>query len=287
MEMRHIKHYFQTACERYSVMLAKEAGDPKPWTEDAILQSWKFCNVHREDDRTTRWFRENIRDPLVETGADPCQIVESTIIFRWFNRIETGEMIRDLLIYGWDEKAARERLTGVKPLVTGAFIVKTPDNFNKLEGLLEVIREAVRMLHSKRFGHEWYSLEQAWTALTAIPFLGPFMSYEVVSDLRWTPVLSEASDIMTWANPGPGCTKGISRVLHGHPGVLNRMYVLDRKLMFSVMREILEMTNDQEYWPETWRSWEMREVEHWACEYDKYCRVKEGERIKQKYDGGL
>jgi hypothetical protein len=35
----------------------KEAGQPKPWTKDKIFQTYRFCNVHREDDAVTRWLR--------------------------------------------------------------------------------------------------------------------------------------------------------------------------------------------------------------------------------------
>jgi len=38
----------------------------------------------------------------------------------WFCRIETGERIKDLLLNGWSTQEARRRLTGVRPLVTGA-----------------------------------------------------------------------------------------------------------------------------------------------------------------------
>jgi len=29
--------------------------------------------------------------------------------------------------------------------------------------------------------------------------------------------------------------------------------------------------------------WEMREVEHWLCEYDKYRRAASGKRMKRKF----
>jgi len=40
--------------ERESIRLKKEAGKPRPWTKDPILGNYRFCNVHREDDRVTR-----------------------------------------------------------------------------------------------------------------------------------------------------------------------------------------------------------------------------------------
>jgi hypothetical protein len=42
--------------------------------------------------------------------------------------------------------------------------------------------------------------------------------------------------------------------------------------------------DDQDLWPTDWPRWEMREVEHWLCEYDKWCRVmKDKKRMKRRY----
>ena len=39
--------------ERESIRKLREAGYPKPWTQDKILQTYRFCNVNREDDTVT------------------------------------------------------------------------------------------------------------------------------------------------------------------------------------------------------------------------------------------
>jgi hypothetical protein len=49
--------------EREAIRLRREAGEPPPWTADPILATWSFCNVHREDDRVTRWIAEHWRKP--------------------------------------------------------------------------------------------------------------------------------------------------------------------------------------------------------------------------------
>ena len=80
--------YWQT--ERESIRYKKEAQLlPSPWTDDPILQEFKFCQVFREDDRTTRWFRTHIREPM----RNDEEVLMATIIFRWFNLIETGRTL--------------------------------------------------------------------------------------------------------------------------------------------------------------------------------------------------
>ena len=49
--------------EREAVRLRRAAGEPPPWTDDTILQSWSFTNVRRECDRVTVWIKENWREP--------------------------------------------------------------------------------------------------------------------------------------------------------------------------------------------------------------------------------
>ena len=73
--------------ERERIRRKKEdANADPPWTEDEIFKKFKFCQVFREDDRTTRWFAAHIRRPL---SAEP-EVAMATIIFRFFNLIETG-----------------------------------------------------------------------------------------------------------------------------------------------------------------------------------------------------
>ena len=288
-----IEHYFATARERYRILRERRAGAPAPWTTDPVFKEWRFCNVHRENDKTTAWFRTHVRNPLPDLlSEDPnvhpetdglLRMVMATVAFRWFNRIETGERIKDLLLNGWDSTVARKRLRGVSPVVTGAYIIKGRDGMPKLDGVLACIDDAQRMLPSMIRG--WGdSLHGAWKDLQDIPYLGRFMAYEIVSDLRWTPVLDMADDIHTWANAGPGCARGLGRIFYQDKWKFNRNSRVDQIVMLELMREILECSKDPQYWPQNWQPWEMREVEHWACEFDKYCRVAhDGERMKQRY----
>src|SRR5690349_267144 len=82
VSMKQLAAYFATATEREAIRRRRLAGEPWPWTSDAVLSAWRFCNVHREHDKTTEWFRNEIRAKL--TGL---AVIEACVIFRWFNRI--------------------------------------------------------------------------------------------------------------------------------------------------------------------------------------------------------
>jgi hypothetical protein len=296
MNEQNVEAFFRYARERETIRIHREEqGWPKPWSDDPVLQEYRFCNVFREDDKVTRHFREHYREPL-RNSAD---VLLATIIYRWFNRPETIDRLRkaDAFLVDstlgvnhhleWDAQAARRALTGVNPIVTAAYIVKTPNGKNKLEGILWCIEQvslhcgmlAQMILHER-------SLQKTCQALQEYPFLGPFMAYEIVTDLRHTRLLETATDITTWANPGPGAARGLGRVLHDRADHFNANSVRDAHALQEGMRMLLSESQDGRNWPISWPRWEMREVEHTLCEFDKYERARLGEgKPKQRYGG--
>ena len=56
--MQQFEHYL---IERYCIHIRKDVvGAKAPWTDDEILQRYRFTNVRREHDRQTRWVIEHI-----------------------------------------------------------------------------------------------------------------------------------------------------------------------------------------------------------------------------------
>jgi hypothetical protein len=294
--------FFSTARERQNIWYTRcmAAMDPRiqpPYTEDSVFQAWRFCNVFREQDRTTMWFEQNIRHPIWASASkfdtsnpeDMARVAAAVLIFRWFNRIETGEILKDLILGQWDSKEAFQRLEHVHPLVTGAYMIRGiyHRGMRKLQSILHCIDRALPKL-PKMVPH-WTGahcrLERAWEDLKTLDYIGGFMAYEAVSDLRWTPVLCDARDLETWANvSGPGCVRGLSWVINGEPKLIGySQNSTERLRLLGVMRDLLEMSRQDEYWPKDWPQWEMREVEQWLCEFDKYKRAEGGERLKRRF----
>ena len=280
--------FFDYARERYRIFLKKEAGMPRPWTEDKALSQFRFCNIFREDDRNTVWFRENYR----EANKNHPGVVLATIIFRWFNKIETGEiLLKNGLLRNWNSNKAYQLLKDQKVVFTGAYIINSPYGMTKLVGICNMIdkvmsnrEELLELAEEMIECPSTQSMKLLHQKLMTFERLGPFMAYEVVTDLRYTSVLDRAADRFTWANPGPGAVRGLCR-LNGHP--LNywaRENKSHAEILQKGMQELLSESRKPEHWPSTWPQWEMREVEHTLCEFDKYERVHKGEgRMKQTY----
>lgn len=278
-----IDKYFSTARERYRIHLGQRAGDPWPWTADPVFREFRFCNTHRELDKTTVWFRENVRHRHPE---DLYRTTLNTVIFRWFNRIETGEaLLQRGLFDRWDAKEAEGLLRDVRPVVTGAYMINTPPGMNKLDGVIYLIEEARKTLPDLVRGWQRLQvpyLETACYDLMTIRRLAGFTAHQVVADLKYTPVLGDARDRLTWAYPGPGTLRGAGRLVAGDPTVF-RDSTKDRPRVLEILRTTQRASTGEGSWPADWPRWEMSDISNWFCEFDKYCRAEEGGRMKRKY----
>lgn len=280
--------------ERQAIHLRKEAGRPAPWTDDQILRSNFFTNPYRENDKTTVWFSENIRDPL----RDKPEVLFATICFRWFNYIPTGEFMKAAFRvsgddgFGWftDWRAKTvakhliERQDRGEKVFTGAFTISpsgsTKPKINRVcEDYIQPVWEARKDSYDEIMEGP-RSLEHAWNVLGQYPGLagGGFMAYEVITDLRFTHMLEDASDKETWANLGPGAIRGLNRILDRpvdgpKPKDWQEQCV---QLLKRVQKKLSGMPK-----------FEMREIEHSLCEVDKYERARLGQgHMKRKYTKG-
>lgn len=281
VELSKAHKYFALAREREKIRRMRLAGLPKPWTDDPIFQTNRFCCVSREHDKTTAWLRENIRDKL---RNDPWPALLGIVAFRWFNKIETGEKIKDFLLGQWDSVKVFNKLASVKPVVTGAYIIKTPDGMTKLKGVLWCIDEFIKLSNTVIFAQilrKDASHEVAQGLLEKAPYLGRFMAYQIIADARFTCLLENSPDILTWTQPGPGSTRGIGRIFYNDVDKFKYGSTKDEKEVIKLMRELLSAS--KELGCNIDMPWEMQTIQNWACEFDKYERCQEGGHMKRKY----
>lgn len=278
-----LMHFWKYARNRQQIFLDRKAGKPAPWTNDSILANYRFCNIFREDDKVTLWVKKHIRTPLRSTKGD---LVFALIAARLFNLPSTLEQLLPVLQPGcWSKAKAKKAIEGLKPVVNGAYIIIGRPGFAKGDGIIEILDDIYPERHAIHdIMKAERSLERAVEIMAKFERMGDFLAYEVATDLRHTSVLRNATDIMTWANPGPGAARGLSRLIGEDKDHFNRGSKRDRAIMMELMQELLWMANNTEAWPKEWPRWEMREVEHTLCEVDKYLRVAYGEgRPKQGY----
>lgn len=271
--------------ERFNIYMKRKYGAPKPWTDDAIMQTTFFTNPYRENDKVTVWFRENIREPL----RDSPKVIFATICFRWFNYIPTGELlIEHRLLDNWQPHVALDILGSVRDkggqVFTGAFMINSPAGKPKLEAIIDRVTKVWDQFEYLSLG-VWPTMEACHNDLIKFEGLGGFMAYEVVCDLRYTKHLAFATDKLTWCNPGPGAIRGVYRLLGKE--IVNKSNSTSPPRLPDWKEQtikLLEETNRR--FAGRLPPMEMREIEHSLCEWDKMERVLWGQgRSKRTFNG--
>ena len=271
--------------EREAIRIKKEAGAPKPWTDDPIFQTYKFTNVRREDDTVSKWITENWIKP-----NDPHPNVWfAMIVARLFNWPPTLEEIcfPHLTFPELKEKWRRNlkglRDIGKEKIFTGAYLVSTNGvKMDKIDYILDRVLtpiwiEGQSPTHVEMsWNREPLRLEEYWNHLIRFDGLGSFMAGQVVADLKFTSELKDAPDWWDWAPLGPGSIRGLNRI-HGRP--LDKGLNQEKGLKeMSVLQELLFEQLD-------WKL-PVHNVQNCCCEFDKYLRVKNGEgRPRSLYPG--
>lgn len=271
---RNLQLFWYWINERHMIYLKKSNGDPKPWTKDPILQQYKFTNPFRENDAGTIWLRKNFIEPHRSDGPI---LLFNIIYYRWFNWIDTARDIGYVKRFNpvqFYEKLRARKNAGLK-IFTGAHMSHGEKGISKVDSVFREIKTTWKDredLYQEITYHN--TLEHAFKVLDRRHLLGPFISYEIVTDLYHTPILDKAPDINTWANPGPGCKRGLRRIWPE----------INPPLLLEAMKYLLRISPDHlgEHVPRL----ELRDCEHSACEFDKYARTYYDEgRPRATYPG--
>jgi len=280
MDTEAVESYFGWINERHSIYQRRVANENPPWTKDRILQDYKFTNPFRENDKVTVWMRENWTKP--NHNRPHGEIIFNCCLFRMIGTSEFADAHKWVYEdYGWDKDRTKEliqdRLSKGLRTFTGAYIItnqglKAPKSEVVVDHFLTPVWENKNEL--SEVATKTASLQEVHSALGAYKGWGGggFMSYEVVTDLNYTPALDFAKDKFTWANAGPGAKRG-----------LNRIHLRDLKKGMNQETANTEMQLLLKEAPTYCKSHvpvdrvDMRTIEHSLCEWDKYERVRLGQ----------
>lgn len=279
--------------ERWDIKEAKDAGVEKPWSRDWVFQETFFCNVRREDDKVSKWIRENWSPKQIGlVNYEFCMILA-----RFLNWPATLAEITDPIIrarpdsgmdsfadewFGVLERRLME-LSHVGKVWGNAYVITTHGiPMGKVQYLVEnVLRGAYRSLQALREACGGPYLRDGYLALKQLEGLGSFLAAQVIADLKNTPEhpLSAAKDWWTFVAPGPGSLRGASWFHYGDPTRVTP------RLFDELFMDIREYVDDR--WPLDVPKICNQDLQNCLCEYDKYMRVlnKTG-RSKRGYDGG-
>lgn len=278
MTKTNVARLFRFIRERHTVYERKTANMPKPWTKDKILQSYRFCNVYRELDKVTVWIRKNWREP----NHLDTHLWFAMVVARLLNLPESLEAIGYPV--PWDKtkfkSILRKRKMSGETVFSGAYMIHADakEGWLKTDYLAECVLNP--MWEKKIPIHRNMRLSQLHTLLMDYRDMGSFMAGQVVADTKFGHWLQSSPDWWTFAAPGPGSMRGLSRVEFGDLGTAyteaewqDSLGDLQIKIDKLVREEGMPRISAQD-------------LQNCLCEFDKYERVRLGQgRPKQLYKG--
>lgn len=274
--------------ERENVRVAKEAGAPKPWSNDSVFQRTYFCNVRREDDRVTRWIRENWSPEKIGWH----EYEYAMCLARFINRTSTLER----LTFSYGGVALPNTTASILHNIEGpvwgnAYVFTTSGRkMDKIDYLCQEVLPAVYNALGHRRWVGYYmgppaTLGQRHGQLMQLPGLASFMAAQVVADLKNTPghPLYIAPDWNSWSAPGPGSLRGLGWIFG------EKVNASSYLTLIAVVAEELQALHSSAAallaTPDR-IGINMQDLQNCLCEFDKYCRVKNGTgRSKRSYPG--
>lgn len=291
--------------ERYKIRYLKdEAKIPAPWSKDPVFQNTYFCNVHREDDRVTKWIRANV---TIERFGE--NIEYAMVLARFLNWPDTlysllilSDVCGSLTDLGWLQDKLEYQATAGHKVWGNAYVITSHGmKMPKVEYLCQhLLRDvlaampAIQAACKRAPEHHMSAVENgqvatpalvpgtcasAARALQAVQGIGSFLAGQIVADLKNTighPLYS-APDKRGFVVSGPGSIRGLNWWHFGKPeGSVNERTFQG---YFDGVRCFVDAS------PSAFKV-DNQDLQNCLCEYDKYLRVLTGTgKSKRSYPG--
>ena len=285
--------YWKFTYERQKAFETRLSGKPAPWSDDPIIEEYKFCNVFRATDRVSQYM---IREVCYnEEASHPDDRIFQIVAFRFFSNTKTWDGIRaylgrapiinDLADGTFEASLEHVRQKNGK-LYTGAFILCANDAYGRRLKHLNHVELFKDMFINKQLGsriRRSANLEVVFLHLRSFPLIGNFMAYQIAIDLNYSEYFHFSENDFTEA--GPGAIRGIKKVFLDTNGMTN-----SEVIMWMVEHQEEEFKKlGFDFKGLFGRPIHAIDAQGLFCETDKYCRVAAPElksarsRIKSKY----
>jgi hypothetical protein len=276
---------------------------PAPWTDDSVLQSFKFCNIYRELDAGTIAISKH----LINTGMRPENKLLNIIAYRIFNKRDTFTRLFDGLLddQTFNLKALEKRLDNVNgTLFSDAYLISShpvnPDYRPRdkhiqvllmLHKIIPVLPQIIQKLNTNTAQSGLAIIERY------VDMAGPFLSGQILLDCTYSRNSNGISDIVPYTPNdflivGPGAHWGLEILFNEK---LNKKDADDKcRLLFKSQKEYFDLLKEKSGKDWLQVKWEepgycggnyisLHDIQGCLCEFRKYTRLKNGEKAKKRY----
>lgn len=284
--------YWYFAYERQNIFIKKKNGEKSPWTDDPILQEYKFCNSYRVNDRVSQYLLKNvIYNGKVYSKED---MLFRILLFKLFNKESTWELLinefGDITLNNFDfnnySKVLNNAISNNIKIYNDAYIScankaygynrKHDNHLSLLKEIFIIDRSHLKILVAK-------TMKEAFDILKSYPLIGNFMAYQLVTDINYSEIVSWREDEFTVA--GPGSLRGIKKCFINIGNMSNEDII---KYMYEHQDEEFKRLN-LDFKRIGNRPLQLIDCQNIFCELDKYCREAYPDlktnrtKIKKKY----
>lgn len=212
--------YWYFAAERQRIFFRRFSGLSRPaLTLDPILSEFKFTNAYRASDRVSQYL---IRNVIYRTGLSPDDenILFRILLFKLFNKIETWESLEsefgEITLANYEYESFNKFLSyrqdsGLRNY-SAAYIMPSPGRFfgrrRKHSNHLRLIEWILNEGFAEKLSG-FSSMRDGYELLMSAPSLGPFLAYQFITDINYSPLTRFSEQEFVVA--GPGALDGISK----------------------------------------------------------------------------
>jgi hypothetical protein len=280
--------YWNFASERQRVFWKRKNGEPGPWSEDPILQTYKFTNTYRVLDRVSQYLLRNIivypecSDLDCTVHSSPENTIFRIMFFKLFNRPETWEMLSSELgeephidnfnftIYDETLTSAQDR--GEKIYSNAYMMTAAGSNGDRRHRMY--LRLYEKMFHEDKIQDkilEATSLEALYNLIRTYRTMGPFLAMQYAIDLNYSPFVNFLETDFIIA--GPGARRGILKCFdsignHNEADVIRWVQETQDEQFMSRGLEFKKIGN---------RPLQLIDCQSLFCEVDKFTRASNPE----------
>lgn len=284
--------YWYFACERQNIFWKKLNGSPAPWTKDPILQTYKFCNSYRVNDRVSQYLLKNV----IYNGKNYSKetMLFRIILFKLFNKESTWELLinnfKDITLDNFNQKEYSKVLenaisNGIK-IYNDAYISCANKAFGydrKHDNHLALLNKMFNTDKIQSKILKCKTMEEAFNIIKSYPLIGNFMAYQLVTDINYSNIVNWQENEFTVA--GPGSLRGIKKCFidkgkYTNEDIIKYMYEHQDEEFKRLGLDFKKIGN---------RPLQLIDCQNIFCELDKYCRealpdLKSNRtKIKKKY----
>ncbi|MBR3117230.1 MAG: hypothetical protein IKF36_05080 [Bacilli bacterium] len=269
--------YWYFACERQNIFIKKKNGELPPWTDDIILQEYKFCNSYRVNDRVSQYLLKNV----IYNGKKykDKDMIFRIILFKLFNKESTWELLlkhfNDITLDTFNRKeyskVLEHAITSGTKIYNDAYISCANKAFGydrKHDNHLALLNKMFNIDKMDEKIKKAKTMEEGFNIIKSYPLIGNFMAYQLVTDINYSEVVNWSEDEFTV--PGPGSLRGIKKCFidkgnMSNEDIIKYMYLNQDKEFKRLNLNFKRIGN---------RPLQLIDCQNLFCELDKYLREK-------------